>query len=572
MSDVKKIPAFFDRRLFYALCLPVVAMISALYNVFYQTNDDQAMRLILEGALFSPEEPSEYVIFINIIYARFLKYLYEHFENFFWYDFFFYILTFISSCTIAYSLFVKNEKAALKILVTIFLFVSFRTAFNQIQFSIVAGISACSATVVLIRLLFFPLSKKETVFGLCYIPVALFLSSLVRPEMTGLTLFTGGALCLVSIGRIRFSKTFFATVLSVTAGMAAVTGAYCHHRAEYAKVRPFDPLRYNDTKSRILDKAVFHESRVKAEPYLEAAEPVLAENGWSRNDLELFLNRGFTGRGFFDQENIQRVADAVAPVLQGGFKERYKLFFDDLPSCERYLHLIVLLMILFSKGKGVRFRMAAAHLIFLSVFLGLTAFFKPLPVRVYFSLNLLEFCFLVFLTGNDFGISNATETLNRLKSFTGIGFSGRKCARILFAFLIGFVIWLYPAYVPYANVFYDFYKNAELPQTPDVPFVPSYYQLRGSILPFRPFKAGVGNFLLAHSWTAATPAFQKQIDGDFYGLLMSGKVRFLDFYNHPTRAYHLIEQFWKEHYGKDCKIKTPESPDNPNVMLYVDCR
>lgn len=576
MNAVKKFLTLLNVRAFYTFFLPFIAMLSALHNVFYQSNDDQAMRLILEGRLFSPKEPSEYVIFINVIYARFLKYLYNNFGNFFWYDISFYALIFTSSCVIAYLLFVKNEKTALKILISVFLFISFRLAFNQIQFSIVAGMLACSAVVSLIRLLFYAPSRKETIFSLFYIPAALLLSSLVRIEMTGLTLLTGGALCLVLIKRLHFSKTLFLTAFSVATGLLAVAGAYSYHRAEYGALNmPFNPLLYNETKSRILDKAIFNESEIQAEPYLKAAEPVLAKNGWSRNDLELFLNWGFTARGFFDLNGIRKIADNVAPLLQGSLKERLKPFFDGLSSCERYLHLIVLLMLLFTKEKSVRVKIVAAHLIFLCVFLGLAPFFKPVPVRVYFSLNLLEFCFLAFLVRDDFRLSNAAELLNGIKAFIGLraDFSEKEYARILFALLIGSVVYLYPKYVHDIKISYRLYKRASLPQTSDILFIPNYYLFRGSVLPFRPLKKGIENILIGPGWTVATPTFQKQFDGEYYELLLSGKIRFLDFYH--SRPYFAIERFWKEHYGKNCRIEIPETrntPDDPIITTYIDCR
>ncbi len=575
MNAIKKFLTFFDIRAFYTLFLPFIAMISALHNVFYQSNDDQAMRLILEGRLFSPAEPSEYVIFINIIYARFLKYLYENFENFFWYDFLFYALVFMSSCVIAYFMFVKNEKTSLKILISVFLFISFRLAFNQIQFSVVAGMLACSSTVSLICLLFYTPSRKETIFSLFYVPIGLFLSSLVRIEMTGLSLLTGGALCLVLIKRLHFSKTLFLTALSVVMGLLAVVSAYSYHRAAYNDLNmPFNPLIYNETKSQILDKAIFNESGIKAEPYLKAAEPALAKNGWSRNDLDLFLSWGFTAQGFFELSNIRKIADNVAPILQGSFKKRLNLFFDNIFSCERYLHFIVFLILLFTQGKNARLKIIAAHLIFLCVFLTLALFFKPVPIRVYFSLNLLEFCFLTFLIRDDFCISNAAELLNGIIDSIGLraDLAEKEYARILFLLLIYSIIYLYPKYVHDIKISYRLYQKASLPQTSDILFIPNDYLLRGSILPFRPLKKGIDNILIGPGWTVATPAFQKQLNGEYYKLLLSGKIRFLDFY-YP-RPFHVIEDFWREHYGKNCRIEAPEhrnTPDNPIIMTYVRC-
>ncbi len=553
----KKVAALADNRFAYAVFLPLLSFVAALHKMVYQTTDDQSMRLILEGAAFSPKEPSEYVIFINILSSRLLKFLYSSFDGVYWYDLFLYLLLFIGSCAVASCAFVKNERKLLKALITAFLFISFRLAFNQAQFTVVSGILACGGVLLLTRAVFAPLSGKEIAAHMICIPVLLFLSAQLRLDMMLLSLLTGGILSLVLLKNVRISAKNAALGFAVLIALAASFKAEAFHKAEYAALPlPFDPLAYNAAKSEILDKAIFNESGIRYEPFVQKALPLLKANGWTRNDLMLFLNWGFTATDFFDYANVKKIAANVAPVLQGEWYQRIALFFKDLPVGGRYMHFLILLLLLFTGQKETRKKILCAHALFLSVFLAFSPFFKPFPLRVYFSLNLLEFIFLTRLLKNDFGFDKAEQNLStiieKLRKYVPRRFLPADCAGLAVLLTFYSVLSFYPKYASDVKTAYRSYDRLSVPDEADVRYVLSYALFRGSALPFRPVKPDLSRALLGPGWTVITPSFQKQIGGDFYRKVAEGKIRYLDIFS-PS-PFEQTERFLKTHYGKACDM------------------
>lgn len=74
--------------------IPVLACwyMAIHYHAMYQTSDDMDMRILLEGSIGgSISEPSEFTLYMNVLYGKFLKLFYTVYQNGYWYDMFTYI-------------------------------------------------------------------------------------------------------------------------------------------------------------------------------------------------------------------------------------------------------------------------------------------------------------------------------------------------------------------------------------------------------------------------------------------------------------------------------------------------
>lgn len=129
--------------------IPVLACwyMAIHYHAMYQTCDDMDMRILLEGSIGgSISEPSEFTLYMNVLYGKFLKLFYTVYQNGYWYDMFTYIFASASLFVLVMSVCKDFERESLfaKILKLVIITFVGATPFISPQFTMTSGLLAMS--------------------------------------------------------------------------------------------------------------------------------------------------------------------------------------------------------------------------------------------------------------------------------------------------------------------------------------------------------------------------------------------------------------------------------------------
>ena len=105
----------FSNRAIFSF-IPVLACwyMAIHYHAMYQTCDDMDMRILLEGSIGgSISEPSEFTLYMNVLYGKILKFFYTVYRNGYWYDIFTYLFASVSLFVLAMSVCKDFERESL---------------------------------------------------------------------------------------------------------------------------------------------------------------------------------------------------------------------------------------------------------------------------------------------------------------------------------------------------------------------------------------------------------------------------------------------------------------------------
>ena len=141
----------YSKSYLFALLMNAFVLFFYLYYFYphYDTNDDHALKSIVIGT----SGMSDYhMVFINVIIGHLLKWLYSLGLRIDWYDFFLYILVYISLSTITYILLNKKRKS---VLFSAAIFIVSYSLYVRPQFTKTASILAITG------MLLFSMEKKD---------------------------------------------------------------------------------------------------------------------------------------------------------------------------------------------------------------------------------------------------------------------------------------------------------------------------------------------------------------------------------------------------------------------------
>lgn len=513
----------FEKYPLYFILTVFLPLIAGVRRIAYHINDDFSIRVLLEGSMFSPREPSEYVLFINVFYARFIKFLYLHFPTFFWYDLLLILPVFIGSVVVSkifYSVSDKNTKIILSFLLMVFSY----TVVHNLTFTIIAG--ACSVYgLIIVTSCFLEEGadrgniKKFIAFSL------LVLSSLIRYDEMILCLFFGSVFFLVRFWKEFPLKKIIRFYLIVFLSVGTAFSLNYLHIKEYAKITdPFNPLEYNAIKSEFTDKAISYEGMGKiSSSDDEELNKALIENNISQNDFHLLMNWGFSGKNFFNIDNMKKFKYCCSKQIQGNSMEKLKKI--KVYFTYKIFVFSLLFISLFCFFWNEDYKIFTENLFIVLTVVSFSVFVvpfipKPLPMRV-----LLPVYFLII-----YFIS--------IRAF-------EKRSSIIISLFICMFIWL---------PFYNIPQKKRL----KIAFQPSnssmvYYGMNFSDYVIYPFKKSPDYIknLYFWGWPVSTPSFQKKFKEDIYTMLLKNEAALL-VYGRDFSSSYSFEIFIKEHFGKYC--------------------
>ncbi len=342
---------------------------------FYSSNDDVVMRMIAEGRLSEFFGPNEKLIFISQLYGYILKFLYSHFPNIYWYDLIFFLLMFITCIIILRISYAMTQIFLQKIIASILIFLIFIIYFSTYQFTIIAGLTFCTAFSLIIYFSSPYYKHQKNLPILAAIAGFVLISGLVRyqffPIFILFALLCSAPLFFLYLDRKRFLLGMSACLL----GIIFASAAFLWDRNNYSKndewkyFWEFEKYRINFTD---------YDPLYITYPKEEVNEK-LANIGWTPQEYMLLSHWIYANPEIYSLEKMKELSDAFPQTTN--FKSIKLKTLMRIESIPKYFNslLWLLLLLLFS---GLMMWQRKAFLF--SIYLGLCIFISFFIISVFF--------------------------------------------------------------------------------------------------------------------------------------------------------------------------------------------
>lgn len=272
----------------------------------FQTNDDIAIMEFAAG--MRTGQPSEYLIYINVIIGKLLSFLYLNFPFVNWYPIFFYLIHFISMTIILYC-FLLNKKNIYGVLIFLLVF-SFLELYllTNLQFTTTAFIAGLAGFILLITYLD---EKGKKFYPAMIISILLLtVSGLIRRSTFYLLL----VLCAVIFG-LKFLEKKSWKIPVILIIIVLLFGLFnLLNDGYYRRDENWDfYLEYNNKVAKINSYPYFAHS--------ENNKNVYDSVGWSSNDVTMFRTWFFCDPDVYSIENLDQVVSDIR--VTRGIKETF---------------------------------------------------------------------------------------------------------------------------------------------------------------------------------------------------------------------------------------------------------
>lgn len=393
---------FVNRKLFCGIPVLVGWFFARYFHAMYQTADDWDMRILLEGSAGGYiSTPSEFTLYMNILYGKILKVFYTIYQNGYWYDIFTYFFCSVSVYIITLALcknFLSDNWFYKSIVLLVVSLVS-ATCFVSPQFTITSSILAISGVLSFFMLVTNYFSDtKSNILCTIYCFCSLVFSSLIRFESCMILSFYTGILLLPYWPYHDWKKLFkksiliFSTLL-VILGTVYIDNYFVSINPDWYELRQFNIYRVN-----IGDKTNMWDNL--DEPWKDIEDKLTGSNDYifSKGDYRLLLTISYLKNNMvFNSSNFKKISDNLSEGVQSSNKVsmgfRVKDFRKVLPSF--VLLALILGMLSFTTWKQSLF---ACSVFFLFI-VGLSYEFRALPYRLWYNFALATIV-AIMLTAN----------------------------------------------------------------------------------------------------------------------------------------------------------------------------
>ncbi|WP_448519162.1 hypothetical protein [Rhodoflexus sp.] len=293
----------------FLLHLLLFGIVYSVFTPFYQTNDDVIMMLMVRG-ISVVTEPTEYILFMNILIGKFLKNLFILYPDFDWYSFFM-VGCLFTSFTIMGGIALKgNDKISVLFYLIAFLLLGL-PIIAQLQFTVIASILAISGYFLLLT----NQSVDERIIGLLIIVLASFIryESYLMSTILALPLF----LFAIYFDKKKLLIISYPILAGILAFALSQYSDYAHNQYDnshtFNKYRgslahyTFDQRTDEETKKQLLEKV-----------------------GWSDNDYQMFRHWFFMNDTIYNAEKFKY-------LLENSPQTKY--FIDNLFRIKSYFFL-----------------------------------------------------------------------------------------------------------------------------------------------------------------------------------------------------------------------------------------
>jgi hypothetical protein len=344
---------------------------------FYLTNDDVAMRLLVEGRFAADMSPTPFVLFMHPALGWGLASLYTAAASVPWYD----ILMFLTAFVASVALIVVWRGSVGALLLSLGLLTPM---FATPQFSIVGMTCAAAGSSLLASACGSPaaevLSKRRLAAG----TALLLWSSLIRWEGTAL-LIAQTALSMIAVNGLRLGENPIPAgriVRAAAVAMLVPIGAAVSQVATYQRSAEWhDFPEFNSTRGFLTEYAS------QNAPSSETLSSLRAATGWSANDLYLLRNWFFVDPTVFSLAKLRTAAAVLRrdePRFAGAAIRRAAAYGWRVVGATGIAILFMAAIALSTtRPRRAVGRTVVLLIVFLAAMVFVSAVLKEVPFRVY---------------------------------------------------------------------------------------------------------------------------------------------------------------------------------------------
>jgi hypothetical protein len=324
---------FFRNELFLSLLVNILlfSLFFLAFTPFFETNDDYGMMQIASGYRYG--EPTEYLVYLNVIWGFLLKFLYQNFPAANWYVILFYLVHFFSMTIILY-IFLKKTRSLYSYLLFTLLFVFFEVfLLSNLQFTTTSMVAGCSGILLLISLVS---GWRRTPWIIYFTGIVLqIISGMIRYKVYLLLLLLFVPVIFLLVVKKRTIRILFPFLIAVS----IFGGFFAFHNAYYNR----DPewryyLQYNALRGQITD---FRYTR-----YNENTQALYTAVGWSENDTNMIKGWFYLEQEKYTLDDLEFLAAQFGPEQQSwvDIQETVSKVFDDVEP-RRFWFVVIISVI-----------------------------------------------------------------------------------------------------------------------------------------------------------------------------------------------------------------------------------
>jgi hypothetical protein len=305
------------RPFFTALLVNLIlfSLFFLFHHPRFAINDDPAMMSIASG--LSTGEPSEYLIFINIIIGHLLKNLYTAMPGLNWYVILLYLIHFVSLTIILY-IFLLNRYSVYSLILFLLLFVFTSTSFlTNLQFTTTAFAAGISGLLLLLRLKETTVKKSLTLSALAV--TMLVTAGLIRGSVFYAMLAIGLPLIIFKAYQQKNLHNLIALAISALLFLAASN----YDSFSYQKDPDWNYYsQYNSLRANLTDYPQY--------AYDENTKDIYNAVGWTENRVNMFRSWSFADRDIFALEDLTYIVEHIEAGPVRDISSTFSAFFFGL--------------------------------------------------------------------------------------------------------------------------------------------------------------------------------------------------------------------------------------------------
>lgn len=365
----------------------IFSFVFLVFTPMFETNDDFAMMQISAG--FRYGEPSEYLVFINVILGLILKSLYQNFSSINWYVIIFYLIHFFSMTAILY-VFLKQSRSIYNYILYLLLFTFYEVFFlANLQFTTTSIVAGCGGLFLLLQN---GINNRKVPWTMQIGGILLFVvSSWVRFRIFPLLFLLFFPIILLLTIKTRKVKLLVLFLLSVL----LTFGTFLFHNYYYDRDPSWQYYRkYNSLRPIITDH--------KYAQYSEKTMDVYQAVGWSENDVNLFRSWVSFDQTIYTIDDLEYITSRVSPFDQDftDIRETIERAIELTAPRRLWLFFITAIITFYFVQKEDKLLVLIELLLAFIAFL-ILSFIARLPIRVINSILFSTNLFLFYLLSKE---------------------------------------------------------------------------------------------------------------------------------------------------------------------------
>ncbi|MEQ8156556.1 MAG: hypothetical protein ABRQ25_17030 [Clostridiaceae bacterium] len=394
----------------------------------FESNDDVVMMDMASGA--GVTAPGHFLVFINVIYGYGLQFLYSLFPGISWYGIVFIILLYIGWTSILFALLMMKNKVLSLIFYGAVFLVFGVGSLVLLQFTKVSFILGIGGMILFLKA-YSGKSENVRLYKVCFIisVILIFLSSLIRSKVV-YSVFAQSSLLIaylvlrsIRVAEIKeklhekrigkfagylYSKldksvmVFCVSCIFVCFTGSAIDNIVVSNNESWNKY-----YQYNLVRGAIHDHPLIDISS-------EKGKEVLANAGWSENDLNSFLKWNFFDEEKYSKEKLEYIRDnLVRKYSMKELKDKLKDKVKNLDVSIKFMSIIIIIYTLLLTNLK-RILLIAGQASIMAALVIYLELISRAPDRVVYPMILLLFL-LSWMTIYEYGDSYEYSLYNRIR-------------------------------------------------------------------------------------------------------------------------------------------------------------